>query len=111
MLCHRCQSSIQRLALIPARQAASFARFSQYSRLQTPSSSPADQASVPPEGPPRRLHPQSTAPAGTVLKGLNYMKNKPEVLALEDTEYPEWLWNLDLDSKTVNLGTADVKRT
>ncbi|PWY92698.1 hypothetical protein BO70DRAFT_357836 [Aspergillus heteromorphus CBS 117.55] len=37
--------------------------------------------------------------AGTKMNGLNYFKNKPEVLALEDSEYPEWLWSLLDDTK------------
>lgn len=39
----------------------------------------------------------SSCPAGTKMNGLSYMKNKPEVFALEDSEYPDWLWTL-LDS-------------
>jgi len=35
-----------------------------------------------------------------VLKGLNYFKNKPEPVALEDHEYPEWLWTLLDERKT-----------
>ncbi|PIB00627.1 hypothetical protein CB0940_01741 [Cercospora beticola] len=34
----------------------------------------------------------SSVPAGTVLKGLNFMKNKQDPVALEDHEYPSWLW-------------------
>ena len=37
---------------------------------------------------------QSTCPAGERLNGLNYLKNKPEVFAKEDSEYPEWLWDI-----------------
>ncbi|KAI9027518.1 mitochondrial ribosomal protein L37-domain-containing protein [Phycomyces nitens] len=36
----------------------------------------------------------SAAPAGTPLKGLNYLKDRQDPIALEDSEYPEWLWNL-----------------
>ena len=36
----------------------------------------------------------SSIPAGTVLKGLNFMKNKPDPVALEDSEYPDWLWTV-----------------
>jgi hypothetical protein len=36
--------------------------------------------------------------AGTPLKGLGFVKNKPEPLALEDDAYPEWLWRV-LDKK------------
>lgn len=39
-------------------------------------------------------HAPSSCLAGTTLRGLNYFKNKPEVVALEDSEYPEWLWGL-----------------
>lgn len=34
----------------------------------------------------------SSVAAGTVLKGLNFMKNKQDPVALEDHEYPAWLW-------------------
>lgn len=37
---------------------------------------------------------RSTVPAGTVLKGLNFMKNKPDPIAMEDHEYPDWLWTV-----------------
>jgi len=40
------------------------------------------------------------------LKGLGYTKAKPHVLAMEDDEYPEWLWTL-LDSN--RLGAVGEK--
>ncbi|OQO06094.1 hypothetical protein B0A48_08682 [Cryoendolithus antarcticus] len=36
----------------------------------------------------------SSVPAGTLLKGLNYIKGKQDPVALEDEEYPEWLWSV-----------------
>lgn len=42
---------------------------------------------------------QSSVPAGTVLKGLNFMKNKQDPVALEDHEYPAWLWGALAESK------------
>lgn len=42
--------------------------------------------------------PRSSVIAGTPLKGLNYFKNKDDPLALEDHEYPDWLWTV-LDKK------------
>lgn len=42
--------------------------------------------------------PPSSCPAGTKMNGLNYFKNKPDVLAKEDHEYPDWLWDLLGDS-------------
>lgn len=56
--------------------------------------------------------PSSCTP-GTVLSGLNYIKNKPDIIALEDHEYPEWLWKL-LDNKSKNKnkdGGVDVSCT
>ncbi|GAA5948356.1 hypothetical protein JCM3765_001384 [Sporobolomyces pararoseus] len=36
----------------------------------------------------------SSCPEGTVLKGLNYLKDESPILSKPDTEYPEWLWTL-----------------
>ncbi|KAJ5153012.1 uncharacterized protein N7482_009490 [Penicillium canariense] len=36
----------------------------------------------------------SSCAAGTKMNGLNYFKNKPEIIAKEDSEYPDWLWGL-----------------
>ncbi|MCJ1362136.1 hypothetical protein MMC16_001238 [Acarospora aff. strigata] len=36
--------------------------------------------------------PVSSVPAGTPLKGLNYLRNATDPVALEDGEYPAWLW-------------------
>ena len=38
--------------------------------------------------------PESSCPAGEKMSGLNYLKNKPDVYAKEDGEYPEWLWGV-----------------
>ncbi|EER28717.1 hypothetical protein D8B26_001008 [Coccidioides posadasii str. Silveira] len=52
----------------------------------------------------------STVPAGTRLAGLNYFKNKPEVLAMDDSEYPDWLWKLldDPKAKSAKDGSGSV---
>lgn len=42
--------------------------------------------------------PPSSCIAGTKMNGLNYFKNKPDVFAKEDSEYPDWLWDLLGDS-------------
>jgi large subunit ribosomal protein L54 len=44
----------------------------------------------------------SSVPAGTVLRGLNFMKNKEDPVALEDDEYPAWLWSALAESKDKN---------
>jgi large subunit ribosomal protein L54 len=57
-------------------------------------------------------HTPSIAPAGTKLNGLNYFKNKPDVFALEDSEYPEWLWGLLEDgAKAKKEGGVDPSST
>jgi large subunit ribosomal protein L54 len=51
----------------------------------------------------------SSCLAGTRLLGLNYMKNKPDVVALEDSDYPHWLWGLlDGSEKQSNSGSGGV---
>lgn len=42
----------------------------------------------------------SSAPEGTVLSGLNYLKGQAPVVALADNEYPPWLWKL-LEPKVI----------
>ncbi|KAL9600427.1 MAG: hypothetical protein Q9219_003180 [cf. Caloplaca sp. 3 TL-2023] len=38
--------------------------------------------------------PKSSLKAGTLLKGLAFLKNKEPPVAKEDHEYPDWLWGL-----------------
>jgi large subunit ribosomal protein L54 len=40
-----------------------------------------------------------------VLKGIQYLKDKPDPVALDDAEYPEWLWDL-LDEKKQKQKTS-----
>ncbi len=37
---------------------------------------------------------QSSCPKGTVLKGINVFQGKKDPVALDDHEYPEWLFKL-----------------
>ncbi|KAK3835508.1 MAG: mitochondrial ribosomal protein L37-domain-containing protein [Linnemannia gamsii] len=48
----------------------------------------------------------SSAPEGTVLKGINYMKDGKDPLALADDAYPEWLWEIN-DPEVRNARIAD----
>jgi large subunit ribosomal protein L54 len=46
------------------------------------------------------VFPISSCKAGTRLKGLNFFKGREDPVALEDEEYPEWLWRcLDVKKK------------
>lgn len=36
---------------------------------------------------------KSSVPAGTVLRGINFLKGAQDPVALEDHEYPDWLWS------------------
>jgi large subunit ribosomal protein L54 len=46
-------------------------------------------------------------PAGQLLKGLNYLKNKTDPIAREDAYYPSWLWNCLSDSKSSRAGASE----
>ncbi|KAL1990174.1 hypothetical protein VTN49DRAFT_6013 [Thermomyces lanuginosus] len=54
----------------------------------------------------------SSCPVGTKLEGLNYFKNKPDLFAKEDHEYPDWLWTLldDPKKKTTDTGGVDMSK-
>ena len=47
---------------------------------------------------------KSSVPGGTPLHGLNYFKNKEDPLAMEDHEYPDWLWGLLSEKKSTEAG-------
>lgn len=53
---------------------------------------------------------KSSVPAGTVLN-LKIRKSGDEPVALEDSEYPEWLWDT-LDKKTMDdkLKQTDIMK-
>lgn len=50
--------------------------------------------------------PVSAAPVGTNLRGINYLKNTEDPVALEEHEYPEWLWRCLDANKDDNAGAA-----
>lgn len=63
----------------------------------TPPTSPAapfPPVSRPAENDPSYVHPPSSVKAGTPLRGIQLLKDKPEVVALADDFYPDWLWQL-----------------
>jgi large subunit ribosomal protein L54 len=51
---------------------------------------------------------RSSVPAGTVLKGLNFHKDKSDPIAMEDSEYPDWLWKTLTEVRTAG-GLKEVK--
>jgi hypothetical protein len=53
----------------------------------------------------------SACAEGTVLNGLNYLKNKTDPVALADDAYPAWLWScLDVTvKKSDDAGAADAE--
>ncbi|GAA5920840.1 hypothetical protein JCM3775_003973 [Rhodotorula graminis] len=46
----------------------------------------------------------SSCPPGTVLKGLNYLKDGQDPVALEDSEYPAWVFALPTSKATAVKG-------
>lgn len=52
--------------------------------------------------------PPSSCLPGTPIQGLNYFRNKADPIAMEDNEYPEWLWSLlDSSKKEAKKGGVD----
>ncbi|GAA6023276.1 hypothetical protein JCM11491_003896 [Sporobolomyces phaffii] len=72
--------SIRRSTAAPLRRVAIARTFG------SSSSSRAADAQTPPS--------LSSCPEGTVLKGLNYLKDEAPVVSKPDAEYPAWLWSL-----------------
>jgi len=49
--------------------------------------------------------------AGTPLRGLNFMKDKSDPLAMEDSQYPDWLWTILKDQQGAKLEEALEKKS
>ncbi|RIB02710.1 mitochondrial ribosomal protein L37-domain-containing protein, partial [Gigaspora rosea] len=49
---------------------------------------------------------ESSAPAGTILKGINFLKNGNDPVAKLEEEYPHWLWEL-LDEEKQKTQSQD----
>ena len=114
MICHRCLARLQasqpcRRSLRRAvtnlanpRPAAGSDHEGPPAATSTGAAQPFSNPHTPsPEGQPpaakaQRL--QSALPAGTIMDALGYLKSKEAPVALEDHEYPDWLWTL-LDRK------------
>ncbi|TLS28825.1 hypothetical protein PpBr36_00774 [Pyricularia pennisetigena] len=50
----------------------------------------------------------SSCPKGTILKGLNYFKDRSDPVALADDAYPAWLWNCISVTKKAATVDADA---
>lgn len=73
------------------------------SNLSSPKStaSPFPPISRPVGNDPTYNHPPSSVKAGSPLRGVQLLKDKPEVVALADDFYPDWLWQLFDDPQSV----------
>lgn len=103
MICSRC---LHRASALPLRIQHTFLRSLTNSATTaspaTPPTSPGPTIStpLPPKPKAKAALPVSAAPAGTILKGLNYLKGRDDPTALAEEEYPEWLWKcLEVDKK------------
>lgn len=93
---------------IPSREppaATSTSAAQPFSTLLTPSTSAAGVKSGKGAAPPIAV--VSSVPAGTPLKGLNLFKNKSDPVAMEDSEYPSWLWTTLGAKKEKGAAAAD----
>lgn len=66
--------------------------------LSTPHFSPVPSATTASTTGPKSRKVRSSVAGGALLQGLGYTKAKPQILAKEDEEYPDWLWGV-LDEK------------
>ncbi|KAK1064609.1 hypothetical protein LTR74_008611 [Friedmanniomyces endolithicus] len=85
---------------------ATSASAAQPSSTAAPPRSSKQTSSTPPKSKAAAKLPPSSVPAGTVLKGLNFMKNKQDPIAMEDHEYPDWLWNVLAEKESQAAGTG-----
>jgi Mitochondrial ribosomal protein L37 len=67
----------------------------------TSTAAPFPQKERPADNDPTFIHPPSSVKAGSALKGLQILKDRPEIIALPDDYYPDWLWELFEDPKSV----------
>lgn len=44
------------------------------------------------------------------MKGIQYLKDKQDPVALDDSEYPDWLWDLLDEKKLKQKATKPVNR-
>ncbi|KAI0998341.1 hypothetical protein K3495_g9855 [Podosphaera aphanis] len=104
MICSRCVSRLSRCAPVVsiARHLSTTTALRTAPPSATASAAPA--RASPPTAEPAR--PASISPAGTVLRGLNYLKGRSDPIALPDEDYPAWLWTL-LDVKKVDATEAE----
>ncbi|KAI9892629.1 MAG: hypothetical protein M1814_001322 [Vezdaea aestivalis] len=57
----------------------------------------------------RVSHPPSSVAGGTALEGLGYNKNNGDPIAMEDHEYPDWLWGcLDMRKKDASTVLSEA---
>ncbi|KAG9243060.1 mitochondrial ribosomal protein L37-domain-containing protein [Calycina marina] len=91
--------------ITPATQSPSTATQPAFS---TPISNPPNYNGVyaKPKARPAVELPISIVAAGEALTGINYVKSKPDPIALEESEYPEWLWRV-LEAKSVDEGADE----
>ncbi|EGD96151.1 hypothetical protein TESG_03605 [Trichophyton tonsurans CBS 112818] len=117
MICRQCRSSL--LSRLPSRPASAAYSYShipsrqphRFYSAEAPAAPAADAASPAPLKTATKAAPKivSSVPAGTKLAGLNYEKNKQDPIALEDHEYPDWLWTLlDKTAKKSETGAGSV---
>ncbi|KAF3481950.1 uncharacterized protein GIQ15_04709 [Arthroderma uncinatum] len=119
MICRQCRSSL--LSRLPSSRlsSSSYANLASRQHLlsqsrfysSAPPTAETKATSPSPAGAPSKARPKvvSATPAGTKLEGLNYEKNKQDPIAMEDHEYPDWLWTLlDSPGKKAAAGSVDV---
>jgi Mitochondrial ribosomal protein L37 len=91
---------------------ASAAAKSQSAPNLTPATSiaaPFPPKSRPPDNDPLYRHPPSALQAGSAVRGVQILKDKPDAIALPDDYYPDWLWQLLDDPQPLEERAAEKR--
>ncbi|KAF4123395.1 large subunit ribosomal protein L54 [Geosmithia morbida] len=92
MFCTRCFRAALPRAQVPLVRTLSTSmplRSVAASNLSTPVTAPGEAATTTAT----TTTPRSSCPEGTVITGLNYLKDGQDPVAMKDEDYPEWLWD------------------
>ncbi|GAA5883171.1 hypothetical protein JCM16303_006124 [Sporobolomyces ruberrimus] len=95
-----CRTALSLLRTRSTQRIVSSRSFASTSSIPAPASTPTPPAASETAPPPSSTSSSSSSPSisscpeGTILKGLNYLKDESPILSKLDSEYPTWLWSL-----------------
>ncbi|KAI9492786.1 mitochondrial ribosomal protein L37-domain-containing protein [Zychaea mexicana] len=98
-----------RSLLQPSRRVALAPRISQFhSAIAIRNANTAEKVT---DAKPAAARTASSVPKGQTLTGINFLKEGKDPVALDDSEYPDWLWDLLDEKKQKQKTTKPTNRT